>query len=108
MLAAAELFVLSSASEALPLSILEAMRAGLPIVASDEAVTQRVNGLLVPRGQVEPLRNALVELIAEPALRKRLGEASRAAYELHFRLEQMFDKTQTLYVRGLKAGSRQA
>jgi len=104
LLAGAQVFVLSSRSEAFPRSILEAMRAGLPIVASDvggvrEAVTHGVNGLLAPAGDPGPLADAIRGLIEDPPRRKCLGAASRAAYQARFRFERMLDETLTLYAK---------
>jgi glycosyltransferase involved in cell wall biosynthesis len=81
VLAAADLFVLPSRAEALPLSLLEAMSAGLPVVASSvggipEVVEHDRTGLLVPPGDERALAAALVELLDQP-LRDRLGCAAR-------------------------------
>ena len=80
LLMTAQIFVLSTNFEALPISILEAMRAGLPVVATNvggisESVRHEETGLLVPRGDVMGLREALVRVIAAPALRIALGSA---------------------------------
>ena len=103
VLAAAQLFVLSSRSEAFPRSILEALRAGLPVVVSDvggvgEAVADGVNGLLVPAGNPGKLATALGKLLEDTPLRERMGAAARAAYERSFRLECMVDRTAAIYV----------
>jgi glycosyltransferase involved in cell wall biosynthesis len=102
VLAAAQLFVLSTRSEALPRSVLEAMRAGLPVVASDvggvgEAVEHGVTGLLVPPDDAESLATSLDEMITGTALRGRFGEAARAAYERRFRLERTIEETVRVY-----------
>lgn len=78
-------FVLMSDHEGLPISVIEAMRAGLAIVASDlpglrELVMQEQEGLLVAN-QPEALAQALLTLAASPALRQRLGAAARQRYE---------------------------
>jgi glycosyltransferase involved in cell wall biosynthesis len=106
-LARAGLFVLSSRSEALPRSVLEAMRAGLPIVASavgglPELVDNGSNGVLIPNSDAEGLELAIREMIVDGEARKARGRASRAVYEARFRFELMLEKTAALYesVRG--------
>ena len=92
VLARADVFVLSSTAEGLPLSILEAMAAGLPVVASSvggvpEAVEDGETGLLVaPRDPVR-LAAAIEGLLADPALRRRLGANGRERVRERFGLE---------------------
>jgi glycosyltransferase involved in cell wall biosynthesis len=83
VLAAADVFCLPSHFEGLPMSVIEAMLAGLPVVATDtrgprEMVEEEVTGLLVPPATVAPLAQALGRLAEDPALRARLGAAGRA------------------------------
>jgi glycosyltransferase involved in cell wall biosynthesis len=83
VLARSEVFVLSSRSEGFPVSILEAMAAGLPVVATDvggvgEAVVDGETGFLVPPGDPRALAAALERLVADPALRLGLGAAGRS------------------------------
>ncbi len=83
ILAAADIFALPSHFEGLPMVVIEAMLAGLPVVATDipgpcEQVLPGVTGRLVPRGEVAPLAAALTELAADPARRATMGEAGRA------------------------------
>ena len=104
-LAAAQIFVLSTRSEALPRSVLEAMRAGLPVVATDvggvgEAVKHGVTGLLVPPEDSQSLAASLDELVTSPGLREQFGAAGRFAYERGFRLERTIDETVAVY-RGI-------
>jgi glycosyltransferase involved in cell wall biosynthesis len=91
LLAASSVFVLSSRSEGLPISVLEAMAAGLPVVASDvgglrEQVVDGETGLLVPAGDAAALADALARLIDDPSLRRTMGDASRARAEALFDL----------------------
>jgi glycosyltransferase involved in cell wall biosynthesis len=102
LLAGSDVFVLASNKEGLPISILEGMRAGLPVVATDvggipETVRDGHNGFLVPRGDPEALQSALQRLITDGALRERFGQASRKRYEVDFTAQRMFDQTRAVY-----------
>jgi glycosyltransferase involved in cell wall biosynthesis len=86
---AADIFVLPSRFEGLPMSVIEAMLTGLPVVACDvrgpaEQVVPELTGLLVPPGDAPALAAALRRLVADPALRKRMGEAGRARALEHY------------------------
>ena len=89
LMAAADIFVLPSHLEGLPMAVIEAMLCALPVVSTDirgprEQVVPGVTGLLVPRGTVAPLVAALTRLAQEPALRAAMGAAGRArASELY-------------------------
>lgn len=101
-LSSAQIFVLTSNYEGFPLSILEAMRAGLPVIASDvggvkEAVVEGVTGHLVPKGDVMALRARLLSLCHDPATREAMGVAGRKRYLEHFTIEAMVAKTMDLY-----------
>jgi glycosyltransferase involved in cell wall biosynthesis len=107
-LARAQLFVLSSRSEAFPRSVLEAMRAGLPVVASAvggvaEVVDNGSNGVLVPRDDSVALSAAIGGLLEDPVRRERLGKAARLTYESRFRLERMVEGTVAVYDSVLKS-----
>jgi glycosyltransferase involved in cell wall biosynthesis len=83
ILAASDVFVLPSYFEGLPMSVIEAMLTGLPVVASDipgprEQIVPEVTGLLVPPRQAAPLAEALGRLARDPALRAAMGSAGRA------------------------------
>ena len=89
VLAAADIFTLPSHFEGLPMSVIEAMLTGLPVVATDirgprEQVVDQVTGLLVPPGTTAPLAAALRRLSQEPETRAAMGAAGRArALELY-------------------------
>jgi glycosyltransferase involved in cell wall biosynthesis len=101
-LAAFDVFVLPSRFEGLPLVAIEAMLAGVPVVATDvgsvsEAVVDGSTGLLVPPDDPAALARAIASLLADPALRLEMGQRGRhRALEL-FRLEDMAARYETLY-----------
>lgn len=107
IMANGQLFVLASNYEGFPISIIEAMRAGLPVVASNvggvsEAVVDGTTGFLVLRGYVEGLSDRLERLLQDPALRVQMGAEGRRRYEMHFTAEQMLRKTMNVYELVLK------
>jgi glycosyltransferase involved in cell wall biosynthesis len=90
LLAAADIFALPSHFEGLPMSVIEAMLTGLPVIATDirgprEQVVPGETGLLVPPATTQPLADALARLITDPALRAAMGAAglarARALYD---------------------------
>ncbi|MCG8462337.1 MAG: glycosyltransferase family 4 protein [Holophagales bacterium] len=92
--AEAEIYCLPSLYEGFPLAILEAMAAGLPVVATDvsgnpEAVDDGATGLLVPRLDSAELAEALCKLIADPARRRRMGLAGREKVERDFDIQKI-------------------
>jgi glycosyltransferase involved in cell wall biosynthesis len=102
LIAGAQLGLLVTNWEGFPISILELMRAGLPVIASsvggiDEAVRDADNGFLVPRGDAEALRDRIGRLLADPALRGRMGASGRARYEQEFTLDRSVAKTIAVY-----------
>jgi glycosyltransferase involved in cell wall biosynthesis len=115
LLARAQISLLVSNWEGFPLSILESMRAGLPVVASDvggvaESVQDAETGYLVPQGGVDQLRDRVERLLRDPELRQRFGAAGRRRYEQQFTLDKMVRKTLTVYqdVLGFPMPSDQA
>lgn len=85
----ADIFCLPSWWEAMPLSVLEAMAAGLPVVASDVGDVSRVvvdgsTGFVVPKQSPDELARALRTLVEDDALRRRMGAAGRRRVEEHF------------------------
>ena len=108
LLVKANIFVLSSRREGFPISILEAMRAALPVVAAEvggvaEAVIDKETGFLFAAGSAEELRAHLKELILKPALRKELGQAGRKRFLANFSLEKQVEETAEVYQKALKA-----
>ncbi|HME28169.1 MAG TPA: glycosyltransferase family 4 protein [Acetobacteraceae bacterium] len=89
LMAAADIFVLPSRFEGLPMSVIEAMLTGLPVVATDvrgpaEQVVPEVTGLLVSPGDASALAAALQRLVADRALRARMGAAGRERAMQHY------------------------
>ena len=83
ILAASDIFCLPSHFEGLPMSIIEAMLTGLPVVTTDisgprEQVIAGQTGLLVPPGNPPTLAAALARLVSDPSLRGSYGDAGRA------------------------------
>jgi glycosyltransferase involved in cell wall biosynthesis len=106
ILSQAQVSLLVTNWEGLPLSILEAMRAGLPVVASSvggisESVREEESGFLVPRGDVESLRDRIERLLTSPELRVRMGRAGRARYEEEFTLGHSVARTLAVYREAL-------
>ena len=98
VLAASDIFTLPSHFEGLPMSVIEAMLTALPVVATNirgprEQVVHGVTGLLAPPATVAPLAEALRSLVADPALRARMGEAGRARALLHYTEQEVVERT---------------
>jgi glycosyltransferase involved in cell wall biosynthesis len=94
VLAGASLFVLPSLTEGVSLTLLEAMAAGLPVVATavggnPEVVMDGVTGTLVPPGSPERLAEAIMAMFADPDRAQAMGEAGRARVREVFSLEAM-------------------
>ena len=101
---AADIFAFPSyyGPEAFPLAILEAMAAGLPVVATSvgaipEIVDHESTGLLVPQRNVESLTTALRRLTCDSHLRLRLGEAARAKYEREYRAGRFLERMESVF-----------
>lgn len=102
LLTQCDVFCLSSHYEGFPISILEAMRAGLPVVASDvggvsEAVVPEETGLLVAPGDLEGWRVALQRLSADPAWGRKLGERGQQRFSGEFTASDMLGRIWQVY-----------
>ena len=114
VLAALDVFVLSSVSEGLSNTILEAMATGLPVVATsvggaDELVEDGVTGLLVPPKDPQALAASLLQLARNDSLRAEMGGHGRRRAEAEFALPVMVGRYEQLYLRlarerGLRIG----
>lgn len=92
--ASCDVFVMISDPAGCPNASLEALAAGLPVIATDiggasEQVLDGVNGRLVPSRDVNAFAKAMVEIAAEPAVRDRMSLAARDHVRQHFSLERM-------------------
>ena len=101
LLAHADIFILPSYNEGLPVAILEAMAWGLPIITTPiggipEVIIPNQNGLLVEPGNVQQLSKAIQLLIEDPQLRRSLGEAARETAK-SFDASTYGDRLATIY-----------
>lgn len=108
LLEAADLFVLSSVREGLPVTLLEAMRAGRPSVVTSiggcpEAVRDGETGRLVPVGDPGALAAAMTEMLRDPARRAAMGAAARARWSREFTAARMVAETEAVYRSALGA-----
>jgi glycosyltransferase involved in cell wall biosynthesis len=99
-----DVFVLSSMTEGLGTSLLDAMACGKPVVATTaggipEVVEDGVTGLLVPPRDHEGLAEAIVKLLRDPALRQKFGSAGRARVQARYSAERMVQQTLAVYRR---------
>jgi glycosyltransferase involved in cell wall biosynthesis len=102
LLSRASVFVLPSYAEGLPMSLLEAMAAGCPVVATPvggipDLVIDGVNGLLVPVGDPRALSEALARILHDSELARRLGRAARSTIESRYTAERSVDRLEQVY-----------
>lgn len=108
LLATCDLFVLPSLYEGLPISVLEAMAAGKPIVATDiggtkEAIINQETGLLVPPGSAQELAGAIKRMLSDPKLASRLGAAGKERAKRMFSSDVMAREVGLVYEGLLQA-----
>jgi len=104
LMRAADVFALTSVSEAASLTLLEAMASGLPAVVTNvggnpEIVRHEREGLLFPRGDFAACGVALHRLFHEPLLAAKLGTAGRERVRAHYRLDRTVEQYDRLYHR---------
>lgn len=96
LIADADILVLPSFEENLPISVIEGMASGLAVVATpvgavEDIVTEGETGLLVPPGDVDALTGAMSRLVTDPDLRRRLGEAGLDLHRARLDIEPYMD-----------------
>lgn len=115
LLAASDVFALSSHHEGLPITILEAMAAGLPVVTTDvggcaEAVQDGITGLVVPPNSPQLLAEAMMWILGDPSMGGRMGAAGRDRVAKHFSVDRFVEQHEHLYetalARHAKRGGR--
>lgn len=112
LLAAADIFLLTSISEGIPLTIIEAMAAQVPVVSTNvggihEMLDERT-GRLAPAGDDEKLASHLIELAQDASLRRQLGLQGRERAWNRFSQQRMNESYCNLYDEMLRKGSRVA
>ena len=98
----ADLFVMSSVTEGLGSTVLDAMAMGLAVVGTraggiPEAVEDGVTGVLVPPGHADALGDALVRVLGDPAMRQRMGDAGRVRVRDEFGVDRLVEHTLAAY-----------
>ncbi len=109
--AAIDLYVAASAKEGLPLALLEAMGAGLAVVATDvpghrDVVRDGETGLLVPAGDEQALAATIETLMDDPGRRRRMGQAGRERVRKEFGIRAMVERTADVYRAAAVAAAR--
>ena len=111
ILASLDVFVLPSLWEGMPLTVLEAMRAGAAVVASDadgtaEVVRDGVTGRLVPKGDAVALTAAIRDLLDDDDTRRHLAAAGAAHVTGRFDATTLARRTEAMYATALAARAR--
>jgi glycosyltransferase involved in cell wall biosynthesis len=102
LLACCNLSVLPSEAEGLPNAVLEAMAAGLPVVATrvggiPEVIEDDINGLLVSAQDTQALAGAILRILDDPGLATRLAQAGQKRMRTHFSFERLTTQLERLY-----------
>jgi glycosyltransferase involved in cell wall biosynthesis len=112
LLAASDIYAISSHREGLPVALLEAMMAGLPIVATSvgdipQVVTSQIGSLVPPR-RPDCLAEALGDLVSAPERASTMGQAGRRRAMQEYSLEAWVEKLTSLYEETLRASRMRA
>ncbi len=108
LMAALDVYVSASHTESFGLAIVEAMAAGLPVVATAtegarEIIEHEETGVIVPPGNPEALASAVLHLLRDKDQRARLGTLARAQARARFSLDRMVDETEQVYFETMKS-----
>jgi glycosyltransferase involved in cell wall biosynthesis len=100
----ADIFVLPSYAEGLPVLLLEAMAYALPVIVSNvggipEVITDEKEGLLISAGNQRQLAESLNRLVNDPVLRDQMGCVARERCQAEFGIDKMVGKLLNLYSR---------
>ena len=111
ILAASDVFVLASNWEGNPLAVMEAMAAGLPVIATEvggvpELVSSGEEGILVRAGDFSAFADAMQELLDDPEKRTAMGHAARIRAFNEFRVERMVQQYADLYQEAVMKSRR--
>lgn len=103
LLSIMDVFCLTSFKEGLPISIIEAMAAGLPVVGTNvegirDVIIPNVNGFLVEIDDIQGLKNSLFSLLRDDSLRRRMGEESRKIAWSNYSLNRVISEYQNLFL----------
>lgn len=103
----ADLFILTSFAEGIPITLMEAMSMEIPCISTyvngiPELITHQVNGILINPSDVEGTAEAIAWLIDHPQERERLGKAGRIKIQKEFNLENNVKKLADIYIKWIK------
>jgi glycosyltransferase involved in cell wall biosynthesis len=104
LLSIMDVFCLTSVKEGLPISLIEAMASGLPLIGTNtegirDVIVPNTNGFLVQPNNVTELKNALLCLLRDASLCKALGDQSRIFAETHYSIKHCVEQYQDLFTR---------
>ena len=103
LLKKADIYILPSYDEGMPMSILEAMSYSLPVVTTEvggipEIVKDNENGILIKPGDIEGLKESILKLVNDEKIRKDLGSRARDTIKEKFNIENQIYKLEELYL----------